>query len=370
VTVVENLVAAAATDAERLTAEGARIMQICNACRYCEGYCAVFPAMEKRLEFDAASLAYLSNLCHQCGACFYACQYAPPHEFAVNVPKVFTQLRLQSFEDYAWPRPFATAFRRNGVATAWALAGGLALFFMLAIALSGPGALWSRPAGSFYAVFPHNLLVGVFGVAFVFAILAIAIGAQRFRRAIGGGDSAKALGPALRLDNLGGGGEGCYVRAGFDHGPDRARRHFHHAVFYGFWLCFASTALATIYHYALKSPAPYPLTHPVVLLGTFGGIGMVIGCVGLMALKGAHDPVVLDVGSRPMNVAFTHQLVLTALTGLALPAFRETAAMPSLLAVHLGVVLALFLTMPYGKFVHGVYRWIALSRQARDAGGN
>ena len=24
---------------------------ICNACRYCEGYCAVFPAIERRIDF-------------------------------------------------------------------------------------------------------------------------------------------------------------------------------------------------------------------------------------------------------------------------------------------------------------------------------
>ena len=35
-------------------AEVARIMQICNACRYCEGFCVVFPAMTRRLEFTAA----------------------------------------------------------------------------------------------------------------------------------------------------------------------------------------------------------------------------------------------------------------------------------------------------------------------------
>ena len=34
--------------------EVARIMQICNACRYCEGFCAVFPAMTRRIEFNAA----------------------------------------------------------------------------------------------------------------------------------------------------------------------------------------------------------------------------------------------------------------------------------------------------------------------------
>ncbi|MEA7586048.1 hypothetical protein ONO39_27010, partial [Salmonella enterica subsp. enterica serovar Anatum] len=26
-------------------AEVERVMQVCNACRYCEGFCAVFPAM-------------------------------------------------------------------------------------------------------------------------------------------------------------------------------------------------------------------------------------------------------------------------------------------------------------------------------------
>ena len=65
-------------------AEIARVMQICNACRYCEGFCAVFPAMTRRLDFDKADTHYLANLCHNCGSCLYACQYATPHEFAVS----------------------------------------------------------------------------------------------------------------------------------------------------------------------------------------------------------------------------------------------------------------------------------------------
>jgi citrate/tricarballylate utilization protein len=68
-------------------AEVARQMQICNACRYCEGFCAVFPAMTRHLEFGKADIHYLANLCHNCGACYHACQYAPPHEFAINVPQ-------------------------------------------------------------------------------------------------------------------------------------------------------------------------------------------------------------------------------------------------------------------------------------------
>ena len=73
-------------------------MGICNSCRYCEGYCAVFPAMEQRLDFARDDLDYLANLCHNCGACYPACQYAPPHEFNINVPRVLAQVRLVSYE--------------------------------------------------------------------------------------------------------------------------------------------------------------------------------------------------------------------------------------------------------------------------------
>ena len=61
-----------------------------------------------------------------------------------------------------------------------------------------------------------------------------------------------------------------------------------------------------------------------------------------------------------MDVAFTAMLLLTSGSGLLLLVLRETAAMGWLLVVHLGFVMALFLTLPYGKFVHGVYRSAAL----------
>ena len=63
-----------------------------------------------------------------------------------------------------------------------------------------------------------------------------------------------------------------------------------------------------------------------------------------------------------MDVAFLVLLFLTSFTGLLLLGFRETAAMGSLLVIHLGVVAALFITMPYGKFAHIVYRYAALVR--------
>src|SRR5918993_3787292 len=97
-----------------LIKEAERQMTICNACRYCEGYCAVFPAMELRRTFNQADLVYLANLCFDCRDCYYACQFAPPHEFAVNVPLVFAQLRTETYRDYSWPGVMRGLFGRNG----------------------------------------------------------------------------------------------------------------------------------------------------------------------------------------------------------------------------------------------------------------
>jgi citrate/tricarballylate utilization protein len=159
--------------------EVARQMQICNACRYCEGFCAVFPAMTRRLEFGKADVNYLANLCHNCGACYHACQYAPPHEFAVNVPQAMAKVRLETYTEYAWPPVMGALYKRNGLTVSLALAAGLALFLILGTALAG--SLFNYRSGvqasSFYAIFPHNLLAAIFGVVFGFAALALGVGA-------------------------------------------------------------------------------------------------------------------------------------------------------------------------------------------------
>src|SRR5439155_19685649 len=99
-----------------------------------------------------------------------------------------------------------------------------------------------------------------------------------------------------------------------------------------------------------------------VLLGTVGGIGLLIGPVGLLWLKRVRDPALSDAAQTGMDVGFLVLLFLISITGLMLLALRETAAMGALLAAHLAVVMALFIMLPYGKFVHVVYRFAALVR--------
>jgi len=339
-------------------AEGERLLTICNACRYCEGFCAVFPAMERRLNFTAADLNYLANLCHNCAEFYYACQYAPPHEFAVNVPQALARIRDQSYRKYSWPWAL-----RIG---AWrALALGLIVAILLARGRTADGA-------DFYAVVSHRAMIATFGLAAAIILIAHLAGFARFWSESGEGFArflhpstlAKAIRDVLSLVNLGSGGAGCTYP---DQRHSQARRRFHHFTFYGFLLCFASTTTAAIYHYLLGLRAPYGYASLPVVLGTVGGVGLLIGPIGLYALKRRRDPAIADAQQDPLDVSFIALLFFTSLTGLLLLVLRETAAMGWLLAIHLGVVLGLFLTLPYGKFVHGIYRSAALVRSALEA---
>jgi citrate/tricarballylate utilization protein len=346
--------------------EVARQLQICNACRYCEGFCAVFPAMTRRLEFAKADVNYLANLCHNCGACYHACQYAPPHEFAVNVPQAMAKVRVQTYAEYAWPAPLGRLYQHNGLILALALSGGLALFLLLVLARSGT-LFQAGLGGNFYAIFPHNLLALMFGAVFILALFALGVGVRNFWSDIAPGLAsadavAEATGNVLTLTYLGGGhGEGCNEA---DDAFTLARRRFHHFTFYGFMLCFAATSVATLYHFFLDLHAPYSLSSLPVLLGLAGGVGLLIGPAGLLWLNLQRDPKHGDAAQRPMDRGFIALLLLTSVSGLALLAWRDTAAMPALLAAHLGVVMALFATLPYGKFAHGIYRSAALLKWA------
>ncbi len=349
-------------------AEVARQMQVCNACRYCEGYCAVFPAMARRLEFGPTDVHYLANLCHNCGACLHACQYAPPHEFAINVPQAMAQVRGQTYAAYAWPPQLGALYQRQGLWLAMALAWCLSLFLVLAIALKG--SLWHAPlAGNFYAIFPHNLLLALFAPVFLFVLLALGLGVRNFWRDIAPGQAQpgsaalrEATLSALSLQYLGGGhGQGC---ANANDAPTLWRRRLHHATMYGFALCFAATCVATLYHYVLGLHAPYALLSLPVLLGSVGGLGLLLGPAGLLWLNLRRDPAQGDPTQKPMDRGFIALLLLTSISGLALLALRASSAMGLVLALHLGVVMALFLTLPYGKFAHGVYRCAALLKWA------
>ncbi|TMV94046.1 tricarballylate utilization 4Fe-4S protein TcuB [Thioclava sp. BHET1] len=347
--------------------EARRQAEICNACRYCEGYCSVFPALHAERAFSDGDLTQLANLCHNCRGCYYACQYTAPHEFALNLPQALANVRQDSWEEFAFPRAVARTFQKSGLRIARATVLGFALLIWAMRAIASAG------GDGFYAVIAHNTMVAIFLPALLFPLLSIAISLRRYWRAVGAGplrisDLRAGFAAAANMRNLKGGhGDGCNFEEEdrFSH----ARRFAHQAVMYGFLLCFAATSVATLMHYVLGMSAPYPFWSLPKLFGVSGGVLLSLGCIEMIRLKPKADPKLGASGATSGELGFVALLGFVSLSGLALYALGQTVLMPSLLALHLGAVLAFFLLTPFSKMVHGFYRLAALVADAQKKKG-
>ena len=356
----------------RLLKEADRHLTVCNACRYCEGVCPVFPALERRRTFAEGDVIYLANLCHDCRTCYEVCPFSPPHELDINVPKVMAQVRESTYRQYSAPqflgRAFAQGTRTVSIVTLVAILAILGVVVAtrsdrLVASFTGPGALYE--VIPWLAMFVPAMAVSVYG------LVVLGLGLVRFWRDTDGPLAAKldlrslaeATADVLALRQMRGGGPGCTYP---DERPSHRRVVFHQGVFYGFLLTFLSTTLAAFAQEILGIFPPYPVLSPIVLAGLAGGALQVAGCLGLIALKLRATTVPASLTMRQLDFAFLVLLLVVNLTGLALLAFRETTAMGLLLVVHLGAVAGLFITMPYGKFVHVIYRYAALVRNRQE----
>jgi citrate/tricarballylate utilization protein len=356
----------------RLLAEADRHLTVCNACRYCEGLCPVFVAMERRRVFGEGDIVHLANLCHDCRACFDACPFSPPHELAINVPSVMAEVREQTYRAYTFPQLLSRAFR-DGTRTALVVTV-LSIVAILAVLVA-----W-RPAelvgtftgpGAFYEVIPWLAMVIPAMLVSLYGLVVLAVGVYRFWRDTDGPLSARldvrslvaATADVLLLREMRGGGPGCTYPDGE---PTHRRVVLHQLLFYGFGLTFLSTALAALAQDVLDVLPPYPILSPIVLTGTVGGLMQVVGAGGLIALKLRAPEIPASVVMRRLDFAFLVLLVAANVTGLALLALRDTPALGTLLVIHLGTIGGLFITLPYGKFVHVIYRYAALVRNHRE----
>ncbi len=344
--------------------EAQRQIRICNACRYCEGYCSVFPAINRQRQFATGDIIQLANLCHNCQGCYHACQYIEPHEFKINLPQSLANVRVESWQTHSIPSFFAIRFQQSGVAIAAILVIAIALFIITLQNLN------TTDGNGFYAYMSHSMMVLMFTPLFIAPLIIIAAMLKRYWQTINGKPIRlthvqQAISSAATMKNLSGGqGQGCNYEAG-DRFTNK-RRWFHQATMFGFLLCFASTATATILHYVFQLPAPYPLLSLPKLLGLPGGILLVIGCAGLAWLKVKANPDLGATSVRGGEMAFILLLGLTGATGLLLYFATGTSLVPVLLAIHLGTVLSLFILMPYSKMVHGFFRLAALIHDAQQ----
>ena len=352
---------------DALIDEANRQLTICNACRYCEGYCAVFPALERRIEVNAADTLYLANLCHDCRACYYACPFTEPHEFAIDLPRALSEVRRATYSRYS---PVDLARR---LSHSWRVSLGLVTAVALLVVLLLVGLTTGLPAlglahagpGAFYEVVPWLLMVVPGTALALYIFVALGIGAIGFARATGGttrafvdrGALLTAGWEALTLRWLKGGDEGCHYPG---YRTSTARSTLHMLVAGGFVAAFLSTAIAAFYQDILEILPPYDFLSPPVVVGALGGIAMVVGSAGLLLLKRRTDRSLTTQELVEFDVAFLVTVGLSAFTGMLLLPFRDSQLMPVLLVIHLSILATLYVTAPYGKFAHFVYRYVAL----------
>lgn len=351
--------------------EASRQLTVCNSCRYCEGLCAVFPAIERRTVFQGGDISQIANLCHDCRACFDACMYTAPHDFQINIPQVLTTVRVVDYQRLVWPRRVPSLLSGwSGVFTGSVVS--VVVFLIAAAAHVGLHGLVqnSAPSGSPYQVIPYPVLLILMLAPALYAVVVMCAAGRSYWRETGPAlqvrvlPVARAVLNALTLRYLRGGGGDCYYPA--DDHPSAVRRRLHGLVAYGFALCVLSTVSAAFLQDILGQLPPYAVVSVPVISGLAGGISIAVGSAGLLRLKVLASP---QLGVRAMTVkdyGFLIALLFLAISGVAVFLARHTAALDLVLLVHLAAVALCFTVAPYSKFMHIVYRFLALVRDAAE----
>lgn len=91
-------------DPAALKAEMDRQFTVCEGCRMCINYCDSFRTMLRRFDEHEQDVTALSlderreivDLCFQCKLCYINCPYIPPHQYALDIPRLF--LRAKAVE--------------------------------------------------------------------------------------------------------------------------------------------------------------------------------------------------------------------------------------------------------------------------------
>jgi citrate/tricarballylate utilization protein len=351
---------------EELLAEAQRQVTVCNACRYCEGYCAAFPAMELREHLAAGDLGYIANLCHDCRACYQACPYTFPHEFEINIPSLLAAARVATYSHYVQPSRASRVFSSGK----FLLLVAVALFVVTVGAIVGLGLSHhlSAPAGhqgDFYSVVSYTAMMVPALVLSVYALITVAVGCVRFFRDVGGAarpatrsDWLRLAGDLVLLRWMRGGGGGCHYPDPDE--PSTQRRWLHQAMAGGFVSAFLATIAAAVEQDMMGIFPPYPLLSVPVMLGLLGGVALIVGTAGLLILKRRDALALANADSRLLDYSLLWSLAAISVTGIGLLVLRNSPVMGPLLIAHLGLVAFFLVTVPYGKFVHAAYRTVAL----------
>ena len=354
---------------KRILGLGAHDLTACYQCGTCSVVCPIstpdnpFPRKEmvwaqwglKDLAMANASIWQ----CHQCSACTSYC----PRE--AKPSDVMAALRDYSIGHYAVPPFMGQALTHPKYLP---LLFGIPAVIFAAI-LGWLGHLTALPEGTVvFSKFLPILYIEITFMAFItLSVLGALTGGARYWNAMSAQMKANGRKPKLRLLST------LWTilkhQKFRDCKEETAKRvthkeHLHRAhlwVFYGFLGLVVTTTSVGIGIYAFGYLTPWPLWHPVKILGNVSGLA-VIGAVTVFGYRRAADKEKAG-KSTYSDWLFLSILILTTATGylcelLRLSGVRQIAY-PTYY-VHMLFVFFLLVYFPYSKLAHVVYRTAAM----------
>lgn len=362
----------------KILALGAHDLTACYQCGTCSIVCPIasdsnpFPRKEMiwvqwglkdRLLGDASVW-----LCHQCNLCNSYCpRDAKPAD-------VMAALRDYSITHYA-----VAAFMGKALSEAkyLPLLFAFPVIIFLAV-LAWLGNLTSLPDGEivFSKFFPIIYIEIIFILGVGAAVVAAGSGGVRywkgmgeFSSATGGSGLVGGLIPTVldifrhrKFQQCEG------DRVGMRESYKSHLHKSHLAVFYGFLGLVVTTTSVGIGIYAFGYLTPWPLWHPVKILGNVSGLAVLIAC-GVFLYRRLKDKEKAG-KSTYSDWLFLWVLTLTTLTGF-LSEISRLANIPPLAYwvyfIHLGFIFFLLVYIPYSKFAHLAYRFVAMLYSASRA---
>ena len=350
-------------------------LSLCYQCGTCTAVCPVstadnpFPRKEMVWVQWGLKERALGNasvwLCHQCGTCNAYC----PRD--AKPSNVMAALRDYSIGHYAVP-----AFMGRALSDPRSLPLLFALPAVIFLAiLAELGHLGGPPPGPivFSRFIPIGFIEATFVAALALSVACAALGGLRYWRAMNAWPPGAEPAPRAGLVST--------IRAILAHQRFRAcaedapgervthKEHLHHthlAVFYGFLGLVVTTASVGVGIYAFGYLTPWPLWHPVKILGNVSGAAVLLA-VGLFLWRRIADARAAG-KSTYSDWLFLAVLGLTTLTGFLSQGLRLSGltAAYGMYFVHLLFVFFLLVYIPYSKLSHLVYRTVAMLHSARS----
>ncbi len=349
---------------DELRRRGGETARRCFQCATCSAVCGLapddqpFPRRQMLLaqwgQIDRLAADPAVWLCHQCNDCTVRC---PRNARPGDVLQAVRSMVIERLAAPAWLGRLVGKAR-----TTWPLLlGAPLLFWIVLLGLTG-NLSWPAHVGAFEQVVPHVLIYSVFLPVAAWVLAVAFIGGRRFWTVLGAsgpprsGSFFGALIPVLS--------EIATHRRFATCEAARPRRLGHFLLMWGFVGAAVTSGLLVVELYGFGRQMPLPLGHPFKILGNVSAAALVVGVVLLVVQRWGRPRV--SGGTTAFDTLFLTVVFLVIGTGVLAEIARLTLlgqVAGALYVAHLSFVLCLFLTFPYSKFAHVLYRTLAMTHE-------